>query len=92
MEVKRFPALKMGSGTGWIDCVLAEDNDRVTAERDALQQRLNAVEEENDRLRSAAQKVIDMNRQHAEDKYGCAEKAEAWSCVAELRAALENRS
>lgn len=27
------------------------DFDRVTAERDALQQRLNVVEEENDRLR-----------------------------------------
>ena len=28
-----------------------EDNERLTAERNALQQRLNAVEEENDRLR-----------------------------------------
>lgn len=33
------------------EMVLVEDFDRVTAERDALQLRLNAVEEENDRLR-----------------------------------------
>lgn len=34
--------------------VSVKDFDRVTAERDALQLRLNAVEEENDRLRMAA--------------------------------------
>lgn len=37
--------------------VLAEDFDRVTAERDALQIRLNAVEDENDRLREALTKI-----------------------------------
>lgn len=34
------------------DWVCIRDHIRVTAERDALQLRLNAVEEENDRLRS----------------------------------------
>ena len=40
----------------WV--VMAEDFDRVTAERDALQLRLNAIEEENDRLRSAAKEML----------------------------------
>jgi hypothetical protein len=39
-------------------------------------------------LREAAEKVIEMNRQHANDQYGEADKAEAWACVQVLRAAL----
>lgn len=39
-------------------------------------------------LRSALEKIIDMNRQHALDQSGDAEKAEAWSCVAVARKAL----
>lgn len=39
------------------EMVLLSDFDRVTAERDALQLRLNAVEEENDRLRSLAKEA-----------------------------------
>lgn len=41
---------------------LSEDFDRVTAERDALQQRLNAVEEENDRLRAVEAAAKEMLR------------------------------
>lgn len=37
---------------------------------------------------SALQKIIAMNRQHAEDQYGDAEKAEGWSCVKVARQAL----
>lgn len=55
MNVRRFSEGRF-SGLGeehpqgcWVK---ASDFDRVTAERDALQQRLNAVEEENDRLRT----------------------------------------
>lgn len=72
--------------------VAEADFDRLSAERDQLQRDLNARDEEIDRLRVAAQKVIDMNRQHAEDQYGDAEKAEAWSCVTVLREALEAKS
>lgn len=39
-------------------------------------------------LLAAAEKVIEMNRQHAEDQYGDPEKAESWSCVVILRAAI----
>lgn len=39
-------------------------------------------------LRKAAEKVIEMNRQHAEDQYGDPDKAESWSCVTVLRAAM----
>lgn len=39
-------------------------------------------------LLEAAEKVIEMNRQHAEDQYGNPEKAEGWACVVILRAAI----
>lgn len=39
-------------------------------------------------LRQAAEKVIEMNRQHANDAYGDADKAENWACVVVLRKAL----
>ena len=39
-------------------------------------------------LRNAAVKVIEMNRQHAEDQYGDSDKAESWSCVTVLRDAM----
>jgi len=39
-------------------------------------------------LATAAKQVIEMNRQHAKDQYGDANKAESWSCVTVLRAAL----
>jgi hypothetical protein len=38
--------------------VMVEDFDRVTAERDALQQLLNARDEEVDRLRSAGKEML----------------------------------
>ncbi len=44
-----------------------------------------------DALVSAAFSVIEMNRQHALDQYGDAEKAETWACVTTLRAALAAR-
>lgn len=39
-------------------------------------------------LVEALNKIISMNRQHAEDQYGDAEKAESWSCIVVARAAL----
>jgi hypothetical protein len=39
-------------------------------------------------LIEAASKVIEMNRQHAEDQYGDANKAESWACVRILREAI----
>lgn len=38
--------------------------------------------------KAALQQIIDMNRQHAEDQYGDAEKAEQWACVKAARAAM----
>lgn len=53
MNVQRFKTwIPQSVGGCMLDmAVPASDFDRVTAERDALQLRLNAVEEENDRLR-----------------------------------------
>lgn len=53
MEVKRHDFFEFGLGRS--EYIHASDFDRVTAERDALQLRLNAVEEENDRLRQVLQ-------------------------------------
>ena len=41
-----------------------------------------------EQLRAAALRVIEFNRQQAEDQYGDREKAEAWACVKVLREAL----
>lgn len=53
MDVKRYSALKLSGANSdkSTHVVFASDFDRITAERDALQLRLNAVEEENDRMR-----------------------------------------
>lgn len=76
MEVRRFSEGRF-SGLGeehpqgcWIKAV---DFDRVAAERNALQLRLNAVEEENDRLRSEVRGYVIQyhasigNTEHHED-------------------------
>lgn len=39
--------------------------------------------------RDALVKIIEMNRQHAEDQYGDADKAESWSCVTVAREGLK---
>lgn len=49
---------------------------------------VDGLKSENELLRNAAVKVIEMNRQHAEDQYGDSDKAESWSCVTVLRDAL----
>lgn len=40
------------------------------------------------RMADALNKIIEMNRQHAQDQYGDPEKAESWSCVKVAREAL----
>lgn len=40
------------------------------------------------RLTQALNRIIEWNRQTAQDKYGDPEKAESWACVVEARAAL----
>lgn len=56
-EVKRYhvteAGLVEGQALGRINVVLGADHDRVTAERDALQQRLTAADERADRLEQA---------------------------------------
>lgn len=82
MEVKRFSEKKISNCLQenpqgfWIK---AEDFDRVTAERDALQQRLNAVEEENDRLKE-------------ENRVLQKQMGDLWKEIEALRTTLENRS
>ena len=39
--------------------------------------------------RDALVQIIEMNRQHAEDQYGDADKAESWSCVVVARQGLK---
>lgn len=41
-----------------------------------------------DNLVAALEKIIEMNRQHAKDQYGDANKAETWSCIVVAREAL----
>lgn len=41
------------------------------------------------KLLSALEKIVEMNRQHAEDEYGDPEKAESWSCVKVAREAIK---
>lgn len=53
-----------------------------------LKLELDRLDSENQSLRDALVKIIEMNRQHAEDQYGDPEKAESWSCVTVARAAL----
>ena len=52
--------------------------------------KLVAAEQRNATLIHALLKIIQMNRQHAEDQYGDAEKAESWSCITVARDALES--
>jgi len=40
------------------------------------------------KLLSALEKIVEMNRQHADDEYGDPEKAESWSCVKVAREAI----
>lgn len=73
--------------------VLKSQFDRILSERDTLQQRLSAVEEENDRLRGHALALLSGAR---------AEMHESWKCnsyhplltkaVSEAERELENRS
>lgn len=94
MEVKRFwcsgdlcEIERIGKQPN--DVVMATEFDRVTAERDALQQRLNAVEEENDRLRAVEAAAKEMLRIAGIAKQG----SNAYNrAIIHLHQALENRS
>jgi hypothetical protein len=54
---------------------------RLSTENAAQAERIAKLEE-------AAEKVIEMNLQHAQDEFGDRRKAETWACVLVLRAAL----
>lgn len=53
---------------------------------------LTAAEQRNGTLSNALIKIIEMNRQQANDQYGDAEKAESWSCITVAREALGARN
>ena len=61
-------------------------------QRDNLQQRLTAAEQRNVTLGDALLKIIEMNRQHAEDQYGDPDKAESWACIRVAREAMEAKN
>ncbi|MBT9570043.1 MAG: hypothetical protein IV106_02825 [Pseudomonas umsongensis] len=65
-----------------LDCFIA-------AAKAEVQDQIDSLQGENKTLRNALIKIIEMNRQHAEDQYGDPEKAESWSCITVARAALE---
>lgn len=75
-----FDNKKDGCGNQWFLMMAAmwEGWKALQAERDALAG-------ENAARKSAAKKVIKMNRQHAKDKHGNADIAESWACVKVLR-------
>lgn len=67
-----------------------EDFDRVTAERDALQLRLNAVEEENDRLRADAERYRWMKANVRNGSFGTDtgwidDDTENWDCDIDIK-------
>ncbi|EJM92478.1 hypothetical protein [Pseudomonas sp. GM67] len=60
----------------------------IAAAQSDVQDRIDQLQAENEALRNGLVKIIEMNRQHAEDQYGDPEKAESWSCVNVARVAL----
>lgn len=54
----------------------------------AFAKAIEAASGPNAALVSALQKIIEMNRQQAQDQYGDANKAESWSCIVVAHAAL----
>lgn len=71
----------------WRDC--RPYGGATEKERLAFLAGFDAAQDEMTALRKAAQDVIDLNRTHARDQYGDADKAESWSCVRVLREALK---
>ncbi|WP_040263715.1 hypothetical protein [Pseudomonas massiliensis] len=74
---------------------LIAENERLEAwrtaflsERSAQIRQRDQLKAENEALRNGLVKIIEMNRQHAEDQYGDANKAESWSCVTVAREAM----
>lgn len=61
----------------------------IAAAQSDVQDRIYQMQAENEALRNGLVKIIEMNRQHAEDQYGDPEKAESWSCVTVARSALK---
>lgn len=59
------------------------------SEEDAISAWNARTDPQRQRLVDALNKIIEMNRQHAQDEYGNAEKAESWSCVTVARAVLK---
>lgn len=62
---------------------------QIVKDNALLQQRLTAAEQRNATMSGALLKIIEMNRQYAEDRYGDANKAESWPCIVVARAVLK---
>lgn len=80
----------LGNQHGMLDA--ASLVQRLTAQLDITTAALREESKERDQLaaesaarKSAAKKVIRMNRQHAKDQYGNPDIAESWACVKALR-------
>lgn len=61
---------------------------RVVHELRDLRRKLSEQGELVGRLVEAMGKIIEMNRQHAKDEYGDADRAESWACVKVAREAM----
>lgn len=73
------------------DAWLAADddlNEYLDGEDIFIEQAALTILLDREKMRDALVKIIEMNRQHAEDQYGDPEKAESWSCVTVARVAL----
>lgn len=64
---------------------LAERLDITAAALREKSKQCDQLAAENAARKSAAKKVIKMNRQHAKDKHGNPDIAESWACVKALR-------
>lgn len=70
------------------DCIHVNGRDELFI---SVRYAIRAVKLEKERqnaLIDALEKIIEMNRQHAEDQYGNPDKAESWGCVKVARNAL----
>lgn len=91
VEVGMAARALMAERMKWVERVV----DRATIIRNShatiseMDAEVSTLRAENERLRSAAEKVIEMNLQHAQDELGDRNKAEKWACVVVLRAALK---
>ena len=86
-EIRSESADRIAELEGMLERAIETANNANDTALAAIKQRAE-LERKNAELEAALQKVIDMNRQHAFDQYGDADKAESWACVRVVREAI----